>query len=148
MVDDDVAQRADGVVEVAAAVDAEALGHRDLHGLDVVAAPQRLEDRVGEPQVQDLLQAHLPEVVVDAEQLRLVDVLVQLGGQRRGGLLVVPERLLDQDGGAGGQAGLVQPLDDPPEQEGRDLQVEHRPWAPGDGVADPLVGGGVVEVAA
>ena len=31
VVDDDVAERADGVVEVAAVLDAEVLGHRDLH---------------------------------------------------------------------------------------------------------------------
>ena len=43
VVDDDVAQRADRVVEVAAVLDAEALGHRDLHRRDVVAVPDRLE---------------------------------------------------------------------------------------------------------
>ena len=81
MVDDDVAQRADGVVEVAAVLDAEVLRHRDLHAGDEVAIPDRLEHRVGEAQVEDLLEAHLAEVVVDAQQLRLVDVLVQLVGQ-------------------------------------------------------------------
>ena len=81
VVDDDVAQRADRVVEVAAILDAEVLGHRDLDGLDVVPVPDRLEHRVREPEVQDLLEAHLPEVVVDAEELRLVDVLVQLVGE-------------------------------------------------------------------
>ena len=83
-----------GIVEVAAVLDAEVLGHRDLHALDVVAVPDRLEHRVGEPQVEDLLQAHLPQVVVDPVQLGLVDVLVQLLGQGAGRLLVVPERLL------------------------------------------------------
>ena len=50
---------------------------------------------VREAEVEDLLEAHLSEVVVDAEELRLVDVLVQLRGERAGGLAVVPERLLD-----------------------------------------------------
>ena len=97
MVDDDVAQRADRVVEVAAILDAEVLGHRDLDRPDVVPVPDRLEHRVREPEVEDLLEAHLPEVVVDAQELRLVDVLVQLVGElaRRG--LVVAERLLDDD---------------------------------------------------
>ena len=84
VVDDDVAQRADRIVEVAAVGDAEVLGHRDLHAVDVVAVPHRLEHRVREPQVQDLLEAHLAEVVVDPEDLRLVDVLVQVGGERPG----------------------------------------------------------------
>ena len=39
----------------ARALDAEALGHRDLDALDVVAVPDRLEQRVREAQVEDLL---------------------------------------------------------------------------------------------
>ena len=83
VVDDDVAQRADRVVEVTAILDSEVLGHRDLDGFDVVPVPDRLEHRVREPEVEDLLEAHLPEVVVDPQELRLVDVLVQLVGELR-----------------------------------------------------------------
>ena len=97
VVDDDVAQRTDRVVEVAAVGDAEVLGHRDLHRFDVVAVPDRFEHRVGEAQVEDLLEAHLPEVVVDAVDLRLVDVLVELRGERPRRVEVVAERLLDDD---------------------------------------------------
>ena len=97
MVHHDVAERADRVVEVAAIGDAEGLGHRDLHGLDVVAVPHRLEHRVREAEVEDLLEAHLAEVVVDPEQLRFVDVLVQLVGERVRGVAVVPEGLLHHD---------------------------------------------------
>ena len=39
VVDDNVAECADRVVEVAARLHPEALGHRDLHRLDVVAVP-------------------------------------------------------------------------------------------------------------
>ena len=67
MVDDDVAESTDGVVEVAAILDAEVLGHRDLHRGDEVAVPHGLEQHVRETQVDDLLGAHLPEVVVDAQ---------------------------------------------------------------------------------
>ena len=49
------------------------------------------------PQVEDLVESHLAEEVVDPEELRLVDVLVQLRGQRAGRLEVVAERLLDHD---------------------------------------------------
>ena len=45
VVDDDVAERADRVVEVAAVLDAEVLGHRDLDARDVVPVPDRLEHR-------------------------------------------------------------------------------------------------------
>ena len=147
VVDDDVAQRADGVVEVAAVLDAEALGHGDLDAVEVVPVPDRLEHRVGEPEVEELLEAHLPEEVVDPVDLRLVEVLVELGGQRAGRRLVVTERLLDDHPGRVGEAGVGQALDDGAEQERRDLQVEDRLLGALDGGAHPLVGGGVGEVA-
>ena len=59
-------------------------------------------------------------------ELRLVDVLMQLVGERTGGGLVVAERLLDDDPPGLRQAGLGQALDDRPEEERRDLEVEDR----------------------
>ena len=143
VVDHDVAQRADGVVEVTAVLDAEALGHRDLHGGEVVAAPDRLERRVGEAQVEDLRRAHLPEEVVDPVQLGLVDVAVHLRGQLARGLQVVAEGLLDDHPRAVGQAGVGQALDDAAEQERRDLEVEHRRLRVVDRRGHPLEGRGV-----
>ena len=118
VVDDDIAQRPHRIIEVAAVGDAEVLGHRDLHAVDVVAVPHRLEHRVREPQVQDLLEAHLAEVVVDPEDLRLVDVLVQVGGERTGRFEVVAERLLDDDPGVVGEAGIGE-VPSPPSRTGR-----------------------------
>src|SRR6185295_17805827 len=46
MVLHDVAQRPDRVIETTPVPYAEVLGHGDLHALDVVAVPQRLEDGV------------------------------------------------------------------------------------------------------
>ncbi len=93
----DVAHRADRVVEVAAVGDVEVLAHRDLHRRDELPVPDRLEDRVREAEVEDVLDRHLPEEVVDAVQLRLVDEGVQLGVQLARGREVVAERLLDDD---------------------------------------------------
>ena len=115
--------------------------------VDVVPVPHRLEQRVAEAQVEDLLEPHLPEVVVDAQQLRLVDVLVQLVGERARRRLVVPERLLHDDARVLGQTGARQSLDDHPEQRRRDLQVEHRLLLALDRLADALVRGVVGEVA-
>ena len=67
VVHDDVTKGANRVVEVAAIFDPEALGHGDLHAADVVPIPDRLEHRVGESQVEDLLEAHLSEVVIDPD---------------------------------------------------------------------------------
>ena len=126
VVDHDVAQRADRVVEVPAVLDAEALGHRDLDARDVVAVPDRLEDRVREAQEEELRDAELPEVVVDPVELALVEVLVHLGRERARRLEVVAERLLDDDARVLGEAHAREPLDDGAEQERRDLEVEDR----------------------
>ena len=63
--------------------------------VDELAVPDRLEDAVREPQREHVLDRLLAEVVVDAEDLALLEVLLQLRVQlaRRGE--VVAERLLD-----------------------------------------------------
>ena len=65
--------------------------------VDELAVPDRLEDAVGEPEHQHVLDGLLAEVVVDAEDLLLVeeaaDLLVQLAGRGE----VVAERLLDDE---------------------------------------------------
>src|SRR6187399_1193274 len=126
--------------------DAERLGHRDLYSLDVIAAPDRLEDRVLEAEVQDLVETHLPEVVVDPVQLGLVDVLMKVVRERAGRLEVVSERLLHDDPRALGEAGVGELLYDLPEQEGRDLEVEDRCRRALDRVTDALVGRRIREV--
>ena len=108
----------------------------------------RLEDPVREPEVEDLLEAHLPEVVVDAEELRLVDVLVELLGERAGGLAVVAERLLDDDPArSSSRPASREPLDDSAEEERRDLEVEDGLLRARDRLGDALVRGRVAEVA-
>ena len=67
MVLDYVADRTRLLVERPAPVDAEALGHRDLDALDEVAIPDRLEERVAESKVEEVLDGLLTEIVVDAE---------------------------------------------------------------------------------
>ena len=146
VVHDHVPQGSDGIVEVSAILDSEVLGHRDLDGLDVVSVPDRLEERVCEAEIQDLLGSHLPEVVVDPVELRLVDVLMELVSECARRLEVVPERLLHDDPRSRRQPGVCQPLDDPAEQKGRDLEVEDRGLGALDRLADPGVGRGVSEV--
>jgi hypothetical protein len=128
VVDDHVAKGTHGIVEVSATRDAEVLGHRDLHAVDEVAVPDGFEHGVCEPQVQDLLEAHLAEVVVDAVQLRFVHVLVQLGGERLCRREIVTERLLDDDTSVfvPDETGIGEAFHDRREQAGRGLEVEHR----------------------
>ena len=105
----------------------------------MIPVPDRLEHRVREPEEEDLLQAHLPEVVVDPQQLSLVDVLMELGRERPGGVEVVPERLLDDDAAGPDEPGLGEPLDGAAEEERRDLEVEDRVAHVPDRSADTLI---------
>ena len=106
MILDDVADDAGLLVEGAAALDAERLGHRDVHALDVLPVPDRLEKRVGEPEVQDVLHRFLAQVVIDSEDRVFGKRAMERRVERAGRLEVAPERLLDDDAGACRAAGL------------------------------------------
>lgn len=126
---DDVTRGADAVVVTGPAADADVLGHRDLHVVDVTAVPDRLPHRVGEAQRQDVLDRLLAEVVVDPEDLvRREDVVHELVELLRA-LQVVAERLLDDGAPPAavllvGQPVLLELLDDLGEELRRDGQVE------------------------
>ena len=61
------------LVEGAAALDAEVLGHGDLDVVHVATVPDRLEDAVGEAEDEQVADGVLAQVVVDAVDLRLVE---------------------------------------------------------------------------
>jgi hypothetical protein len=77
-----VAHGARLVVIGAAALDADGLGHGDLHVLDVARVPERLEERVGEADRHQVLDGLLPEIVVDPVDLVLVEMRRELGVER------------------------------------------------------------------
>ena len=122
----DVAQRADRVVERAAVLDAERLGHRDLHRRHVGAAPQRLEDGVGEAGDQQAAHRLLAEEVVDAEDGRLGEVLLDRGVELDRRRQVAAERLLDDEAGALVEPDLGQAAGHALEHRRRDGHVEDR----------------------
>ena len=94
---DHVAQRAGLLVVAAAPLDAGGLGDRDLDVVDRLAAPGPLDHRVGEPEDQDVLHRLLAEVMVDAEDLRLVEDLAHDAAELARACQVVPDRLLEHD---------------------------------------------------
>src|SRR5262245_64343015 len=59
--------------------------------------PDRFEDRVRKAEIEDVLDRFLPEVVIDAEDCRLGEVLVQYVIEPARRCEVVPKRLLDDD---------------------------------------------------
>ena len=133
---DQIAQRAGLVVVAGAAADADVLGGGDLHLVDVVAVPQRLEHAVGEAKRQHVLDGLLAEVVVDAEDLGLVEhaqhARVELARLFERGA----ERLLDDHPhlgfGTAREPGAAQLADDHREEARRGRQVE--------GAVQPLPG--------
>jgi hypothetical protein len=85
------------LIKLTAALDAERLGHRDLHVFNELSIPERLEQRIGEAEEQDVLDGFLAEVVIDAEDLRLRQVFVQRRVELARRLQIAPERLFDDD---------------------------------------------------
>jgi len=84
--DDHVPEGARLLVEAAAHLDREGLGDVDLHVVDVVAVPDRLEHAVGEAQCQQVLDRLAAEVVIDSVDAVLLEDRVQqlvelLGGR-------------------------------------------------------------------
>jgi len=108
MGDDHVTEGARLLVEAAAPAHRELLGDVDLHVLDVVGVPDGLEEAVGEAQGEDVLRRLLAEEVVDAQDLALVEVLVQHRVELARGREVAPERLLGHDPRPLGEAGLAE----------------------------------------
>ena len=97
MRDDHVAKRAGRFVEAGALAEAQRLRHVDLHVIDEVAIPDRLEQAVGEPERENVLRRLLAEEVVDAKDLLLGEHLVQLRVQRHRTREIGAERLLHDD---------------------------------------------------
>ena len=122
----DVADRPDGVVERTPVGDVEVLGHRDLEVVDPLPVPQRLEQGVGEPQHQQVLDRLLAQEVVDPEHPVLGVVAAQPGVEGAGRRQVAAERLLDHQPRALRQADGGDPVGDRAEQRRRDGEVVHR----------------------
>ena len=97
MVLDHVAQGAGPLVVVRAALDADRLGGRDLHVIDVAPVPHRLEHAVREPEDQQVLNGLLPEIVIDAEDLGFVEMRMEQVVERARAREIGAERLLDDD---------------------------------------------------
>ena len=94
---EDVADRARLLVEGSAALDADRLRHGDLDVVYELAVPDRLEDPVRKAKGEHVLDRLLAEVVVDAKDLVLAEVLREPVVQLARGGEVVAEGLLDHE---------------------------------------------------
>jgi len=76
---------ADLVIKRAAGTNAFLLRHGDLNVVDQVAVPDRFPDGVGEAKIEKILDRLLAEVVVDAEEIRLIETSLKVINQLAGG---------------------------------------------------------------
>ena len=141
-----VAERTHLLVELPSPLHAEVLGHRDLHLPHEVAVPDRLEEGVGEAEVEDVLDRLLPQVVVDPEDARLGEHRVKDAVELLRRLQVAPERLLDDDAGVLRAVGRAEALDDRGEEARRDREVVRGALRAAEGLTQRLEGGLVAVV--
>ena len=124
---DDVPYGARLVVEAPPPLDANALGHGDLHAVDVVAVPDRLEQRVAEAEIEQVLHRLLAEVVIDTEDVHLGKYGKERPVERLRGGQVTTERLLRHDAATSGAAGATELLDHGRRQTRRNGEVVQGP---------------------
>src|SRR6202012_5268802 len=98
-----VANCAGGVVEGAAALNTEILGHGDLDALDVVAIPEGLHEGVCEAEHEEVVHRALAEVMVDTKYVYFVEGFVENLIQFASGFEVAAKGLFDDDAGAVGR---------------------------------------------
>ena len=141
---------AGGVVEAGPGADADVLGHGDLHRVDVLGVPQRLEQVVGEPQGEDVLDRLLAQVVVDPEDVLAGEDVVDQVVERLRRRQVVAERLLHHHPppaaglGVVRHAGAGELLEHHRERRRRDGEVEGGVARDAVGVAQLVQGRGEV----
>src|SRR5215472_2408584 len=90
-----VAQTPRLLVIAAAMLDAQALSRGNLHVVDVIAVPDRLDNRVGEAKGEDVLHGLLTEVVNDPIDLIFFKHLMDNRVQLPRGVEVASKWLLD-----------------------------------------------------
>src|SRR5258708_3133697 len=79
---DHIAKRPNRFVKPAAFAETQRLRYVDLHVVDEVAIPDRLEESVGETERENILRRFLAKKVVDPEDLLLAEYFVQAPIQR------------------------------------------------------------------
>ena len=118
-----VAQAAGALIEGATPFHAEGLGQRDLHARHLVAVPDRLQERIGKAEIEDVHDRFLAEKVINAEDIvfgkQLARHAVELA--RRG--QIAAERFLDDDARLPGKTRRAESPDDDREQCRRNRQV-------------------------
>src|SRR5262245_633081 len=122
-----VADRAGLIIERPPALYPEILRHGDLHTLDLIAVPERLEERIREAEEHHVMDWSFSQIMIDAKDVLFVESTEQnlVKPLRRG--KVVAEGLFDDDAGAVGTIRFGQLFHDKSKQCGRNGKVVGRP---------------------
>src|SRR5690242_8548549 len=123
MVLDDVADRARLIVKSAPPLDAEVFGHGDLHTLDMMAIPERFQERIGEAEEEQVVHRQLAQVMVDAEDRLLVEGAEQRAVERLCREEIVTEWFFNDDASAVRTSSFAQLFHHHPEQPRRDGEI-------------------------
>src|SRR5262249_37703659 len=124
----------------------ELLRHGDLNALDVVAVPERLQERIRKAEVDNVVHRPLAEVMVDAKNRRLGESREQDAVQFPRRCQIRAERLFDYYSTVLRTARFPERLDHRFEEHRRNGQIVRRPLRGAKGLADRLERGAVVVV--
>ena len=115
------------IIERASALNSKVLRHSNLYALDLIAVPERLQERVLEAEEDHVMHRPLAEVMVDAEDVLLVESPEQNPIERLRRGEVVTEGFFNDNASAVGTVCLGQLFHDDPEQCRRDGEVVRWP---------------------
>src|ERR1700685_2837409 len=126
MVFDHIADRPGIIVELPTPFNPELLRHCDLHTLDVIPVPDRLQKAISEAKEQKIENCLFTKVVVDAKDSRFRKHSMKSGVQllRRGE--IVPEGLLDNHSSIFHAVRLFERLDNTHKKTWRNRQIVRR----------------------
>src|SRR5207245_784606 len=96
-----VAERSRRFIKTAAALDAKRFRSTDLHVIDVIPVPKRLENAVAKTQHEQVLNGVLAQIVIDAVDLLFVEDVEDNLVQSFGGSKISSEGLLNNDANPG-----------------------------------------------
>src|SRR5215831_21122865 len=111
-----VADRAGLIIERPPPLDPEILRHGDLHALDLIAVPERLEERIREAEEHHVMDGSFSQIMIDAEDVFFVESAEQNLVKRLLRGKVMAEGLFDDNAGAVGTIRFGQLFHDEAEQ--------------------------------
>src|SRR5262245_6081003 len=115
------------IIERPTALNPEILRHGDLYALDLIAVPERFEERVLEAEEHHVMHRSFSQIMIDAEDVLLVESAEQNLVERLRRGKVVTEGLFDDDASPVGTIRFGQLFHDKPKQCGRNGEVVRRP---------------------